>query len=136
MLVRVRAASLNFPDLLMTRGEYQLKPPLPFMPGMDLAGEVVEADADGAFVPGQAVVGATRLGAFAEYALLDAAALQPKPERLSFAEAAPMARPISPPMSRWSSWAGSRRGSGCWFTARAAGWAWRRSIWPTRLERG
>ena len=40
-LVRVRAASVNFPDLLMTRGEYQLKPPLPFTPGLDLAGEVV-----------------------------------------------------------------------------------------------
>ncbi len=87
-LVRVRAASLNFPDLLMTRGLYQLKPPLPFVPGMDLAGEVVEADGDCPFTPGDAVVAATRLGAFAEYALVDAAALQPKPERLSFAAAA------------------------------------------------
>src|SRR5438128_2228072 len=40
VLVRVRAASVNFPDLLMTRGEYQFKPPLPFIPGLDLAGEV------------------------------------------------------------------------------------------------
>lgn len=87
-LIRVRAASLNFPDLLMTRGEYQLKPPLPFVPGMDLAGEVVEADADGPFAPGDEVVAATRLGAFADYALVDAAALQPKPGALSFAEAA------------------------------------------------
>ena len=88
VLVRVRAASLNFPDLLMTRGEYQLKPPLPFVPGMDLAGEVVEADPDCAFAPGDAVVAATRLGAFADYALVDAASLQAKPEHLSFAEAA------------------------------------------------
>jgi len=88
VLVRVRAASLNFPDLLMTRGQYQLKPPLPFVPGMDLAGEVVESDVDCRFAPGDVVVGATRLGAFADYALVDAASLQPKPERLSFAEAA------------------------------------------------
>ena len=88
VLVRVRAASLNFPDLLMTRGHYQLKPPLPFVPGMDLSGEVVEADVDGPFAPGDAVVAATRLGAFADNALVDAASLSPKPEHLSFAEAA------------------------------------------------
>ena len=45
VLVQVRAASLNFPDLLMTRGEYQLKPPLPFVAGLEFAGEVLEADA-------------------------------------------------------------------------------------------
>lgn len=87
--VRVRAASVNFPDLLMTHGGYQLKPPLPFTPGLDLAGEV---DAVGAGVagwkPGDAVVGGARLGGFAEYAMLDASALSSKPERLSFAEAA------------------------------------------------
>ena len=38
--VKVRAASVNFPDLLMTHGGYQLKPPLPFTPGLDLAGEI------------------------------------------------------------------------------------------------
>ncbi len=88
VLVKVRAASLNFPDLLMARGQYQLKPPLPFVPGMDLAGEVVEADPDCAFAIGDAVVAATRLGAFAGYALVDVAAVQPKPMGLSFAQAA------------------------------------------------
>lgn len=89
VLVRVRAASVNFPDLLMTRGEYQLKPPLPFTPGLDLAGEVValgEGVAD--LAVGDAVVGGARLGGFAEYAVLSADALKPKPARLSFAEAA------------------------------------------------
>ncbi|MBA3941894.1 MAG: NADPH:quinone oxidoreductase, partial [Sphingopyxis sp.] len=47
--VRVRAAAVNFPDLLMTRGDYQLKPELPFVPGLEFAGEV---DA-----PGEGVVG-------------------------------------------------------------------------------
>lgn len=88
-LVRVRAASVNFPDLLMTRGEYQLKPPLPFTPGLDLAGEVVAlGDGVTGLAVGDAVVGGARLGGFAEYAVLSASALKPKPARLSFAEAA------------------------------------------------
>lgn len=89
VLVRVRAASVNFPDLLMTRGEYQLKPPLPFTPGLDLAGEVVAlGEGVTALAVGDAVVGGARLGGFAEYAVLSADALKPKPARLSFAEAA------------------------------------------------
>ena len=86
--VRVRAAAVNFPDLLMTRGEYQHKPPLPFVPGMEMAGEV---DAIGEGVTrwsvGDAVVGGAKTGGFSQYALAAAAALRPKPERLSFAEA-------------------------------------------------
>jgi NADPH2:quinone reductase len=89
VLVRVRAASVNFPDLLMTKGEYQFKPPTPFTPGLDLAGEVVAlGDGVTSFQIGDAVVGGARLGAFAEYAVLSADALKPKPERLSFAQAA------------------------------------------------
>jgi NADPH2:quinone reductase len=87
--LRVRAVSVNFPDLLMTRGEYQLKPPLPFTPGLDIAGEVAAfGEGVAKFKLGDAVVGGARLGGFAEVAVLDAAALNPKPERLSFAEAA------------------------------------------------
>jgi len=87
--VRVRAVSVNFPDLLMTRGEYQMKPPLPFTPGLDIAGEVA-ALGEGVTRSsiGDAVVGGARMGGFAEYAVLDASALSPKPDRLSFAEAA------------------------------------------------
>ena len=85
VLVRVKAASLNYPDLLMTRGEYQLKPPLPFTPGMEVAGEVIAGDG---FAPGAAVVCGTRLGGFAEIVSVDAAAVRPKPAHLSFAEAA------------------------------------------------
>jgi NADPH2:quinone reductase len=87
--VRVRAVSVNFPDLLMTRGEYQMKPPLPFTPGLDIAGEVAAlGEGVDAFDIGDAVVGGARLGGFAEYAVLDASALSPKPERLSYPEAA------------------------------------------------
>lgn len=87
--VRVKAAAVNFPDLLMTRGEYQHRPNLPFVAGLELAGEI---DALGAGVVGwrvgDAVVGGARGGAFAEQAVVPSAALRRKPERLSFAEAA------------------------------------------------
>ena len=59
-LVRIEAAALGFPDLLMTRGKYQAKPPLPFTPGMEVAGTVVAAG-EGAvargFGPGTAEIG-------------------------------------------------------------------------------
>jgi NADPH2:quinone reductase len=87
--VRIKASSLNFPDLLMTEGKYQLKPDLPFVLGMEFAGEV-DALGEGAngFAPGDAVVGGNRIGAFAEYATVPAVALRRKPEAISFAAAA------------------------------------------------
>ncbi|WP_222194966.1 NADPH:quinone oxidoreductase family protein [Modestobacter italicus] len=82
LLVRVRAAGLNFPDVLMTMGMYQEKPPLPFTPGVELCGEVVGT--------GQRVLGspAGGPGAFAEYALMDAAAAWPVPDAMSDEQAA------------------------------------------------
>lgn len=88
LLVKVRASSLNFPDLLMTRGEYQLKPPLPFVPGLELAGEVVEADSDSPFPPGTRVFGGPKTGAMAEYAVVDPASVQRIPDRMSYGAAA------------------------------------------------
>jgi NADPH2:quinone reductase len=85
VLIRVRAAALNYPDLLMTRGEYQMKPPLPFSPGMEIAGEVIAGEG---FAPGEAVVAGTRLGGFAEVVSVDAAGVRRKPAHLSFGEAA------------------------------------------------
>lgn len=86
--VAIKAASLNFPDLLMTEGKYQLKPELPFTLGMELAG-VVDAVGEGvtAFRPGDEVAGGSRIGAFAEHIALPAAGLRKKPVALSFAEA-------------------------------------------------
>ncbi|WP_425230672.1 NADPH:quinone oxidoreductase family protein [Sphingomonas sp.] len=86
--VRVRAASLNFPDLLMTRGAYQLKPPLPFVLGMEMAGEVVECESGSGFAIGDRVVAGTRLGSFADYVHVDAAMLRRIPDGLDFATAA------------------------------------------------
>jgi NADPH2:quinone reductase len=87
--VRVRGAAVNFPDLLMTRGEYQHKPPLPFIPGLEIAGEI-EALGEGAgdWRAGDAVVGSPRIGGFSDVAIVPAAALRPKPRALGFAEAA------------------------------------------------
>jgi NADPH2:quinone reductase len=92
LLVRVLAAAANFPDLLQCRGTYQVRPPLPFTPGVELCGEVVEAGADVTrFTVGDRVIGGTALpsGAFADYAVMDAARAFPAPEELDDAEAAP-----------------------------------------------
>ncbi len=88
VLVNVRAASLNFPDLLMTRGEYQLKPPLPFVAGLEFAGEVLEADPDSGFSPGDAVYGGNKTGAFAEYAVVPARSVTRMPHGIGFPAAA------------------------------------------------
>jgi NADPH2:quinone reductase len=82
VLVKVRAAALNFPDVLMAMGMYQEKPPLPFTPGVELCGEIVET--------GQRVIGspAGGPGAFAEYALMDAQAAFGVPEGMPDEKAA------------------------------------------------
>src|ERR1700712_5091812 len=82
LLVRVRAAGLNFPDVLMTLGQYQERPPLPFTPGVELCGEIVAT--------GQRVLGSPSggPGAFADYALRDAAAAWPVPDGMSDEQAA------------------------------------------------
>ncbi len=89
ILVRVEAASVNFPDLLMTRGAYQHKPPLPFIPGLEMAG-IVEAIGEGVtdWRVGEAAVGAARIGGFSEYAVAPAAALRRVPQNLTSAQAA------------------------------------------------
>lgn len=90
VLVRVRAASLNYPDLLMTRGEYQFKPALPFVSGLEMSGEVVEAPAGCEFSTGDRVMGGAKTGAFAEFIALPARSLRAVPETLSYEEAAAM----------------------------------------------
>ena len=92
LLVRVLAAAANFPDALLCRGTYQVRPPLPFTPGVELCGEVAESGQDVAgFSPGDRVIGGSVLpyGAFAEYAVMDAALTMPAPASLDDAAAAP-----------------------------------------------
>jgi NADPH2:quinone reductase len=91
VVVRTRAAAANFPDVLMCRGEYQIKPELPFTPGVELCGEVVAVGAgvDGIAV-GDRVLGGAALpwGGFAELAVMDAADVFPATASLDDAEAA------------------------------------------------
>ncbi|MFE5631630.1 NADPH:quinone oxidoreductase family protein [Streptomyces sp. NPDC056470] len=81
LLLRVRAANVNFPDALLCRGQYQVRPPLPFTPGVEICGETED---------GRRVIATPALpyGGFADYAVADAAALLPAPEALDDAEAA------------------------------------------------
>ncbi|MFG2884094.1 NADPH:quinone oxidoreductase family protein [Streptomyces sp. NPDC048297] len=81
VLLRVRAANVNFPDALLCRGQYQIRPPLPFTPGVEICGETED---------GRRVIANPALpyGGFAEYAVADARALLPAPESLDDAEAA------------------------------------------------
>jgi NADPH2:quinone reductase len=90
VLVKVRAASLNFPDLLMTRGEYQFKPEVPFISGLEFAGEVLEADPESGFAPGDRVMGGNKTGAFAEVACVAPDKLSPMPKGMDFPAAAAM----------------------------------------------
>lgn len=80
--VKVQAAALNFPDLLMTRGGYQFKPELPYVPGMEGAGVVVEAGAASGWSPGDRVAFAAKTGALADEVVLPASALNPLPADL------------------------------------------------------
>jgi NADPH:quinone reductase len=88
LVVRVHAASVNFPDVLLIAGKYQVKIPVPFTPGSELAGEVVAAGEGARFRPGDRVFGATPTGAFAELALLDAHQVSAIPAGTDFAPAA------------------------------------------------
>jgi NADPH2:quinone reductase len=74
----------------MTRGDYQFKPQVPFTCGLECAGEVIEADPDSGFAPGDLVMGGNKVGAFAEIASLPARSLSPIPAGLNFAQAAAM----------------------------------------------
>ncbi|MDZ4276932.1 MAG: NADPH:quinone oxidoreductase family protein [Erythrobacter sp.] len=90
VLIRVRAASLNFPDLLMTKGGYQYKPTPPFTSGLELAGEVLEADSTSGHPPGDRVMGGNKTGAFAELVSIPADKLSVMPQGMDFAAAAAM----------------------------------------------
>lgn len=66
VLVQVNASGANFADVLMVAGSYQVRPPLPFVPGLEFAGTVLEAGSGSLFRPGERVMGAPAWGAFAE----------------------------------------------------------------------
>ena len=81
VLLKVRAANINFPDALLCRGQYQVRPPLPFTPGVEICGR------DGGRPPGARHPPLPQ-GGFAEYVVAEEAALLPAPDTLDDAEAA------------------------------------------------
>ena len=88
LVVKVLAAPANFPDALLCRGLYQMKPELPFTPGVELCGSVVDPG-DTPFAVGDRVIGVAVLpfGGFAELAVMDQATTFPAPPELDDAEA-------------------------------------------------
>lgn len=91
VVVRVLATPANFPDVLMCRGEYQVRPELPFTPGVEVCGEVaVLGEGVTGVAVGDRVIGSPVLphGGFAEFAVLEAAGAFPAPDSLDDAEAA------------------------------------------------
>jgi NADPH:quinone reductase len=88
VVVDVHAAGVSFPEVLQTRGEYQIKPPLPFVPGSEVAGIVRSAPADAAVAPGDRVAAFCMLGGFAEVAVAPGYLSFRLPEVLDFAQGA------------------------------------------------
>lgn len=88
VLIRVRAAGVSFPEVLQTRGLYQLQPPLPFVPGSEVAGEVVSAPEGSGLGPGDRVAALVGIGGFAEHAVTQADFVFPLPDSLSFEQGA------------------------------------------------
>jgi NADPH2:quinone reductase len=85
--VAVHAAGINYPDILMAAGQYQLKPELPFIPGMEAAGEVVETAANGVAV-GDRVVIKMRHGAYADEVVVTPSQLSRLPSGFDYTEGA------------------------------------------------
>jgi len=87
--VAIHAAGINFPDILMAAGEYQLKPELPFTPGVEAAGEVTEiGEGVTGVTVGNRVIVKMRHGAYAEEAMVSPSQLIPLPSTFDYAEGA------------------------------------------------
>jgi NADPH2:quinone reductase len=86
--VAIHAAGINFPDILMAAGDYQLKPPLPFTPGVEAAGEVIEVNSAAGVAVGDKVILKLRHGAYADEAVVTPQQLTPLPAAFDYAEGA------------------------------------------------
>jgi NADPH2:quinone reductase len=90
VIIEVHAAGIGFPDLLMTKGEYQFKPNPPFIPGVEAAGIVLSAPEKSDVRRGDRVIASSRLGAWAEIAAAHPLGTMPIPNGMSFEEATAM----------------------------------------------
>ncbi|MFT4201039.1 NADPH:quinone oxidoreductase family protein [Gordonia sp. (in: high G+C Gram-positive bacteria)] len=89
-LIDIKACGVCFPDLLMSQGLYQLRPPLPFTPGTEVSGVVRAAPEGGRYRVGDKVLVFAGIGGFAEQMLAVDEQMLPQPEPLTFAEGAAM----------------------------------------------
>ncbi|WP_040339546.1 NADPH:quinone oxidoreductase family protein [Candidatus Blastococcus massiliensis] len=88
VLIEVHAAGVTYPEVLQSRGEYQLKPPLPFIPGSEVAGVVRSAPEGSGFSPGQRVAAFPSLGGFAEVVAAAPSMVFALPDGTSFEQGA------------------------------------------------
>src|SRR3954465_3549446 len=88
VVVDVHVAGVSFPEVLQTRGEYQMKPPLPFVPGSEVGGVVRQASEGTGFAPGDRVAALCMLGGFAEVAVAPEFLTFKLPDALDFAQGA------------------------------------------------
>ena len=90
VVIEVHAAGVGFPDLLMTRGQYQMRPDAPFIPGIEVAGIVRSAPGDAAVKPGDRVFANASLGGWAEVAVANPWVVFPIPDGMTFEQATSM----------------------------------------------
>ncbi len=88
VVIDVHAAGVTWPDLLLTRGLYQMKPPLPFVAGSEVAGVVRSAPEGSPFKPGSRVAAFPGIGAFQEVVAVNPGGVVPLPDRITFEQGA------------------------------------------------
>ncbi|MEO6956252.1 MAG: alcohol dehydrogenase catalytic domain-containing protein, partial [Antricoccus sp.] len=84
VVIAVRACGVAFPEVLQSRGMYQIKPDPPFIPGAEVAGEVIDAPADSGFKKGDRVAVFPLLGGYAEVTVAEPESVFPLPDSVSF----------------------------------------------------
>ena len=134
----MRACAINFPDVLIIEDKYQLKPPRPFAPGSEIAGEV-EAVGEGVdgWAVGDRVIAATGFGGLVEKSRRPGQRAIPLPPERSFVEGSALILTYATSIHALArSRAGCRPGRRCWCSARRAASALRRSSSARRWARG
>ena len=119
--IRIAAAGLNYADLLVTQGKYQVKHEPPFVPGFQAAGTIEAVGPQVTQVKaGDRVIAIPEAGAFADSAIVSADRVYPAPPGLMRRKPLAFPSPTAPPMSRWSSRPSCSPARSCWCTGRPA----------------
>ena len=136
-VVRVRAAAVNFPDVLMLSGGYQVRLPPPFTPGSEFAGEVLAVGELPGIARATGCRGRRWSARSPSRSLVDARALVPIPDGVDFADAAAFGVTYRTAYFALRTIAGVAAGRLRWWCwARPVGWDWRRWTWPPRWAPG